>query len=257
MQTEERSGVGLLSGDLAMALDPAEFSRRAGIEPDQWQADLLRSTTPRVLLNCSRQSGKSTTVAIKNVHTALYEPGSLQLLISPAFRQSQELFRKCLDVYRNLGRPVVADAENKLTLELSNGSRIVSLPGKEQTVRSFSGVRRITCDEASRIPDDLYRAVRPMLAVSGGELIALSTPWGTRGWWYEAWESAERWERYKVPAVECPRITPEFLAEELRTVGLFWYQQEYDCVFLDAQSQAFRRADIERAFTDDLEGWDL
>ena len=67
--------------------------------------------------------------------------------------------------------------------------------------------------------DELYMAVRPMLAVSGGRLVAMSTPFGTRGWWYEAWESSEPWERYEVPATMCPRISAEFLEEERRSMG--------------------------------------
>jgi hypothetical protein len=242
--------------DLAYALDPVLFSQAANIEPDPWQAQLLRSTAPRVLLNCSRQSGKSTTVATIAVHGALYDPGCLALLLSPTLRQSSELFKKCLAVYRGLGRPVAAEAETALTLELENGSRIVSLPGKEGSIRGYSGVRLLIVDEASRVPDDLYMSVRPMLAVSGGRLIAPSTPFGTRGWWYEAWRGREAWERYEVPADQCPRITPEFLAEEKRTLGQFWFDQEYLCKFLDAQSAAFRSVDIEAAIKE-YKTWDL
>jgi hypothetical protein len=96
-----------------------------------------------------------------------------------------------------------------------------------------------------------------MLAVSGGRLVALSTPFGTRGWWYEAWRSGEPWERYEVPAAECPRISPEFLEEERRTIGDWWFDQEYGCRFLDAQSAAFRREDIDRAFEEEVDTWTL
>jgi len=241
----------VLAGDLALALDPVLLARRAGLDPDPWQADVLRSTAPRRLLNCSRQSGKSTVAAIRAVHAALYEPGSLVLLLSPALRQSQELFRKCLDVYRALDHPEPPEAESVLRLELANGSRVVALPGKEGTIRGYSGVRRLIVDEASRVPDDLYRSVRPMLAVSGGDPDAMSTPFGTRGWWYEAWRSDEPWQRVEVPATQCPRISAAFLAEERRTLGAWWYAQEYECRFMDAADAVFRAADIQAAFTPD------
>jgi phage terminase large subunit-like protein len=95
-----------LALDLALALDPVLLARFAGLEADPWQRDLLRSTAPRVLINSSRQSGKSTTVAALAVHTALYDPGALVLLLSPSLRQSGELFKKCSGVYQALGRPV-------------------------------------------------------------------------------------------------------------------------------------------------------
>ena len=197
-----------LAADLALALDPAAMLERAGVVPDPWQAALLRSGSPRILLNAARQSGKSTTTAGVALHAALYRAGSLVLLLSPSQRQSQELFRKCLDLYAALGRPVMPAAESALRLELGNGSRLVALPGKEETVRGFSGARLLVIDEASRVADGLYYAVRPMLAVSGGRLIALSTPWGKRGWWYEAWENGgPEWQRFKVTADQCPRLS--------------------------------------------------
>jgi hypothetical protein len=118
-------------------------------------------------------------------------------------------------------------------------------------------VRLLAIDEAARVHDDLYFAIRPMLAVSGGRLVALSTPFGNRGWWYDAWESPEPWRRFRVPAEQCPRISAEFLEEERRTMGEWWFRQEYGCDFLDAESRVFASHDIERAFRDEVEVWDL
>jgi len=235
-----------------MALDPVLLAIRAGITPDPWQQEVLRSTSPRLLLNCCRQSGKSTTTAVLAVHQALYAPGSLVLLLSPSQRQSQELFRKCLHVYRAAGRPVPQEAESALRLELENGSRLVALPGKEATIRGYSGVSLLLLDEASRVDDGLYASVRPMLAVSGGRLVALSTPWGRRGWWYEAWQSGEAWERYEVPATECPRISPDFLAEERRVLGDLWFRSEYLCQFTDTIDQVFATDDIQAALSTEV-----
>lgn len=247
----------MLALDLASALDPVQLAREAGLEPDAWQVKFLRSEAPRVLLNCCRQSGKSTMTAFLGVHTALYDPGSLVLMLSPSLRQSQEIFRKALNFYRAVGHGIPTESESALRLELQNGSRIISLPGKEQTVRGFSGVSLLAVDEAARVSDELYYSVRPMLAVSRGRLVALSTPFGSRGWWYESWKSEEPWERYDVPATECPRISAEFLEEEQRILGEWWFAQEYECKFLDAESQAFRREDVDRAFEEEVEAWAL
>src|SRR5829696_548098 len=202
-----------LRDDLRLALDRVAFAERLGIRPDEWQEDLLRSSSDRVLLNCSRQSGKSTISAIIALHRALYHPGSLVLALAPALRQSQELFGKIAAFYRDLGRPVAPQGERKLSLELENGSRIITLPGSEKTIRGFSGVGLLLVDEAARVDDELYFAVRPMLAVSGGSLMMLTTPAGRRGVFFEEWSegSGAGWERYEVPARECPRISEEFL----------------------------------------------
>lgn len=243
--------------DLAVALDPVAFARAAGIEPDPWQAKVLRSQGPRLLLCCSRQSGKSLTVALLATWVACFQPDSLILMLSPSQRQSGELFKKCAAIYRDLGKPVPAEAETALHLSLENGSRIASLPGKEGTVRGFSGVRLLIVDEAAWVPDDLYAAVRPMLAASQGRLIGLSTPHGTRGWYWESWRGQEPWERYEVPASMVARISPSFLEEELRTMGPWWFAQEYECKFLDAETQPFSSESIDRAFEEEVETWSL
>ena len=241
-----------LAADLAAALDPVALSRRAGIEPDDWQARVLRSQAPRLLLNCSRQLGKSTTVATLATWKALYDPG-LILLLSPGERQSKELFRKCLDVWRILGRPVPAEAENALTLELANGARVVALPGSEATIRGYSGAKLLLIDEASRVPDSMMAAVRPMVAVSGGRILALSTPFGARGWWWEAWtQGGDSWERYEIPAGMCPRISPEFLEEERRALGPLFFAQEFACAFIDSVNALFSGADIDAMLSDDI-----
>jgi hypothetical protein len=76
--------------------------------------------------------------------------------------------------------------DSSLQLHLDNGSRIIGLPASEGKVRVYSSVALLVIDEASRVGDGLYRAMRPMLAVSRGRLLALSTPFGKRGWFYEA-----------------------------------------------------------------------
>jgi hypothetical protein len=222
--------------DQTMADDPISLSRAAGIDPDPWQADLLCSDERRIMLNCSRQSGKSTTAATLAVHTSIYRPGSLVILLAPALRQSSELFKKSAGVYRDLGRPVPVASETALTLTLANGSRLVALPGTEATVRGFSGAGLLIVDEASRVPDALYYAVRPMLAVSGGRLILMSTPFGKRGFFFHEWTTGgPSWRRFKVPATQCPRISPEFLAEERDAMPAARFDEEYMCQFGDAE----------------------
>jgi hypothetical protein len=205
-------------------------------------------------LLCSRQSGKSQTAAALALQAALLEPPSLVLLLSPTLRQSGELFRdKVKRLYYSLGRPVPTVQESALTMELANGSRIVSLPGDEGTVRGYSGVALLVIDEAALVPDGLYCTVRPMLAVSGGRLVALSTPWGRRGWFYEEWRSTHPWQRARITAQQCPRISKAFLDEEREALGSRWFAQEYECSFEDVIGQLFRQEDIDAAMQCDAE----
>jgi hypothetical protein len=241
-----------LRDDLRLALNRVSFAEKLGIVPDEWQENFLQSSADRVLLNCSRQSGKSTMSAVIALHRALYHPGSLVLCLAPALRQSQELFGKIAGFYRDLGRPVAPQGERKLSLELENDSRIITLPGSEKTIRGFSGASLLLVDEASRVDDGLYYAIRPMLAVSGGSLMMLSTPYGKRGVFYEEWIGGAGWERYEVPASQCPRISEAFLEEERQALPPWVYRQEYECSFEETEDQVFTTDMIERAVTPEV-----
>lgn len=225
----------MLAVDLARALDPVTFAvDELGFRPDPWQERTLRWTGKRLILNCTRQAGKSTVASVLGDHQAIYYPDSLVLLISPSLRQSSELFRKVTTFLDLLAVKPRLLEDNKLSCQLENGSRIVSLPSKEGTIRGFDGASLIIFDEDSRVPDDLYRAVRPMLAVSGGRLILMSTPFGKRGHFHAEWTNGgEVWERVEINAEDCPRITPEFLAEERKSMPESWYLQEYFCKFVE------------------------
>lgn len=223
----------------ALFANPSLILEAQGFTPDPWQRELLLSRDPYLLLNCSRQTGKSTTVAALALYQLLIAHDSLVLLAAPSERQSRELFRKVIDAYQALGQPVPAIKLNQTELELETGARLVALPGREETIRSFSGVDLLILDEASRVPDALYRSVRPMLAVSQGRLVALSTPFGQRGWFYEEWTGPGPWKRVHIPWSMCPRITPDFIAEETRALGQAWVDQEYNGLFTTMEGLVF------------------
>jgi hypothetical protein len=227
---------------------------RLGIVPDEAQSRVLCSTSKRGILNCTRQWGKSTITAAKAVHHAWTHSGSLTLVVSPSARQSGEFVRKAAEFARRLGVTARGDGDNEISLEFSNGARIVGLPGNEATARGFSAVSLLLVDEASRVSDDLYRAIRPMLAVSGGSLWLMSTPFGKRGFFWETWEhGAGEWDRIRVPATECSRIPAAFLDEERETMGDQWFRQEYLCEFVDTVSGVFDRDLVEGAISREFE----
>src|SRR5207253_3707587 len=169
-------------------LDAVVFAREAlAIESDDTQAKILRRPARRVLLNCTRQWGKSTIAAVKAVHRAYFEPGSLTVVLSPSSRQSAEFIRKASGFARKLEVTPRGDGDNEISLLFPNDARIVGLPGSECTVRGFSAVSLMVIDEAARVDEELYKSVTPMLAVGDGDLWLLSTPWGRRGLFWEAW----------------------------------------------------------------------
>lgn len=234
-------------------MDPVDFARvRLGFEPDARQAGVLRSRARRGILNCTRQWGKSTVAAAKAVHRAITQPPSLVLVASPSERQSAELVLKASEMMRHAGIPPRGANHHPVSLLFPNGSRIIGLPGNEGTIRGFSAASMILIDEASRVEDAMYKALRPMLAVKRGDLWLMSTPFGRRGFFYEAWElGGDIWTRISVKATECPRIDAGFLEQE-RSMGTDYFRQEYMCEFVDNGQTVFGRELVEAALDDSV-----
>jgi hypothetical protein len=266
----------------------------AGMTPDPWQAELLRSSNQETLVLCSRQVGKTAVATAEALRTAILEWPGLVLVVTPSERQSAEFMEHVRRLYAALRNPVrlapgspiplkqkigtdgardvayyavpAKVRETVLQLHLDNGSQIIGLPSSDATIRGYSGVNLLILDEAARIPDGLYNAVRPMLSVSKGRKIALSTPFGKRGWFYEQWTEGPTWSgrpgeygwrRVQIKATECQRLSPEFLANERAQIGERWFQQEYMCGWSELIGSVFRQEDIDRAFDNDLEPLDL
>jgi hypothetical protein len=235
--------------------DPVGWAERiAGLSLDPWQREVLLSVAPRLLLNATRQSGKSTAAALKAAWTVLQ--GGLAVVVSPSLRQSGFLFRK---LTRHL---IASDAsfrrETLTEVELVSGGLAVSLPGDRPamlrglSLRHESGPAVLIVDEASRVRDELWATVSPMLAAApAAQQILLSTPAGASGEFHRAWTSTEDWGRVQITADQCPRISAAHLAAERIRLGDALYQQEYFGAFVSAPGSVFDAAVLAHMFGDD------
>lgn len=248
-----------MADDLAYSLDPTLWSKEVlGYHPDPWQAKLLRSRSKNIILNCSRQSGKSTTCAALGLHESIYRHPSFGLVIAPSLDQSAELRMKFDEFRGAVEMPSdYIDTDTKLAIKFKNGNRFIARPGSEKTSRSFSAVTLLLEEEASKVSDDLFNSVRPMLAVSKGRHILMSTPFGQTGHFWVVWDEQRAfWEWYEIPAEMCPRLSKEFLEWEKKINP--WFEQEYHCKFISAEDQFFNNDLIQRMSTDEVEPlWEI
>jgi predicted phage terminase large subunit-like protein len=95
-------------------------------------------------------------------------------------------------------------------------------------------------DEAAQVDEELYRAVLPMLIVSKGRLILLSTPYGKRGIFWHAWEMEPGWKKVKITADQCPRITKDDLDRDRLALAESVFAQEYYCEFVQGEGSIFK-----------------
>ncbi len=236
--------------------DILRFAReRLRFHPDPLQEQAL-TAGHRLLLCCSRQWGKSTVTAIRALHAAYYDPRAFVLIASPSLRQSRILLRIIREFACLLGlRKLCGDGDNPASLQFPRGGRIVALPGRPDTVVGFSGVSLLIFDEAARVPDELFEALNPVLAVSGGHLWALSTPKGQRGFFWRLVTrpaAGDNWLRIQAPATECSRISAEFLTAQRRDLPDRKFRQEYLCEFLEPEGAVFSAAALANLLTDDV-----
>lgn len=243
-----------MNRDLKYSLFPDIWCEEVlGFIPDDWQKELLLSPGNRFLLNCSRQAGKSTISAAISLNRALFFPGSLILLVSPTERQSKELLKKIKDFLKLIPDIPPLPEDNKLSLEFFNGSRIIALPGNNPgNIRGYSAPALVIEDEAAQCSDELYTAILPMLAISDGKLMLLSTPYGRRGHYFEAWNNdpADAWTRVQIDAYSCSRISDEFLQEQRLKMSEWQFKQEYLTEFADTIDSIFSYEVIQNAMAD-------
>lgn len=236
--------------------DPVRFARQwLGFEPDEKQAIVLDPTIRRGLLNCTRQWGKSTIMAVKALHLACTQPGSNVVVLSPTEAQAGTFFEVVREFAVTLGIPPKGDGVHRHAVRLPNGSRVVGIGGRSKR-RGLRKVALLLVDEAAEVPEAAYKAIRPVLATvgkSGGALWLLSTPEGRQGFFWNAWENeGDRWFRMSVTAEECDRISKDFLQEEREVMGELLFRQEYMCEFLDTADALFSSADLEASIDRDV-----
>jgi Terminase large subunit, T4likevirus-type, N-terminal len=215
--------------EIAYRLDPALWVRDfLGVTPTAWQAQFLRAPRGASIIGLtSRQVGKTTTAAWAMAHTAIFQPGSLSVVACPAQRQSAEAVRKVKEVLLKCGVKIVVD--NVYGLELENGSRVLALPGSDDSIRGYTVDGWIIADEAARLSPELISALRPMRARQPKTRLAmLSTAWSRTDPFWSAWESSGDWIRIKATVDEHPTLfAPEFLEQERTNLGEDGYKREY------------------------------
>jgi hypothetical protein len=159
-------------------------------------------------------------------HTALYSPGFLSVVASAAQRQSAELVRRVREIGEIAGAKF--EKENVYGIEFDNGSRVLALPGSDDSIRGLTVDGWIVADEAARLSEHLISALRPMRARKPHARFAmLSTAWSRTDPFWNAWTSDDpSWIKLKATA-DTMDYDPVFLAQERAALGESKFQREY------------------------------
>lgn len=240
--------------DTAEVPDPVDWIRdNQSVEPDPWQCDMLHDPSKRITMTCGRQVGKTTAVAWKASHHARFTPRAKVVLLSRTERQSKLLMRNVRKTLHSAGTRLIRDTT--FELELPGDRLVVAFPGSASNIRGEDAVTLLIIDESSFVLDELWYAVEPMVSVSGGQIILLSSAFITDGFFYKiVTGDNEQWSHYKVTAYDCPRHDPDELDAKRDELPERVFRAEYLAEFVDIEDAAFTSEQIEAAFTDDVDG---
>lgn len=267
--------------EIAFGLSIPLYLKSLGFSIFEWQEKVLWDRSPRIVINGARQSGKSTIISAKACHRAKYKPGSLTIVLAPTQKQSWEDMEKInsfLSQDRNFPKVL---HNNKEELKLANGSRILVLTASDDAARGFSNPDLVIFDEASRIDDSVFNAVRPMMTNNlKSQMVEISTPNGKKGFFYRHFNTTS-WSRYNIVSSFVPShdelgyptlidvtnednvtedginyfVSPRHknFQEQLSAFEEFqWderqYRQEYCTEFVDSEDQVFSQETLDTLF---------
>ena len=238
----------LTASPLAWAVDAVRLDGQPFRAYD-YQGSILTDRNPRQLILKSRQVGVTLAIAIREAHAAIFQPGSLALIVSKDQRAAADVLGRIYAIFDELDEPPELVRQNTLEAVLVNGARIVSQPATSKAGRGLTATS-VVLDEAAFMEHDarIYRAVSPTLS-RGGRIVVASTPNGTTNLFYRLWSDLEggAWSKHRIHWSSCPAFDEAWYKrtrENYQSMEQDW-QSEYECDFVESGGAIFRAEDID------------
>ncbi len=237
-----------------LATSPVTFAEKVlSVKPFPYQASLLEDRSKRIVACMGRQTGKTTTIAMKALFFTEENPNVTVLITSPSLRQSMIMFDRITSfVYLTAFLRNKVVRATRTVIQFENGSRIIALPCSENLLRGYTAHMCIM-DEAAFMPEEVItQIIFPMLSTTDGYAVFLSTPWGKDHIFYRAFMNPA-YSVHRVKSDECPLIKSEFLEEMRANMTREAYLMEYEAEFVEALNSFFPQDLIRQAIDPNLE----
>jgi hypothetical protein len=219
-------------------------------EADPFQAEILTAPETRLMVLAPRQVGKTAAAAVRAAWEAINSENSLILLASASGRQSGQILAKTRVILSELGEDLLPPPPQSTGFTLANGTSVLAVPDSPETIRGYSAPKLIIVDEAAFATKELFTALDPMMTVSGGTIMLLSTPNGQTGYFYDQWHAKEGpWRRIQTTLEACPRINKEAIEQIKKTMSKEEFQSEFECKFVP-NGEGFISREVYRACLD-------
>lgn len=229
-----------------------------------YQKKVILDNSKVKILNFSRQIGKSWTAAYLATQKCLMKQNGLVIYLSTGQRAADESLKTC----KKFGDAIKVLSDGKITynstascITYSNGSRIMTLPGKPESCRGWT-VDLLVCDEMAfwQQPDECWQAIVPALLnkIAGGdkEIIICSTPLGKNSLFFDLCQRAKvenDWKYFEVSIHDAIKDGLNVDLEQLHKLipDPIQFSIEFECSFADS-SNDFLSPNLLQFYNDDV-----
>jgi len=225
---------------------------------DDWQKEYINAPPEQnCFLLCGRQVGKTTAMSIKAVELCVnhFKQGENILICSITEKQAYRMLAKALSYAETkYYTKIDYEKENRPTMHriiFKNGTGIYCFAAGE-TGEGLRGdtIKKLMIDEGSRMSEEFFISVEPMLSITRGSMDIASTPFGktypdgSEKYFYKC-SKDKSFKPFYVSAEDCPRHAKEWLLSQKEKMTKLAYAQEYLAIFTD---------ELKRLISDELIG---
>jgi len=226
--------------------NPILFAEKfLNFKPLTYQKRLLQDSSKRISVRWCRQSGKTTTFAVKMLWFATTHPYTTTVVIAPSLRQSRNVRDKLDPLLLAVPNPIRNLMFKKIQREqvfLRNGSKILFFPNSPDLIRGVTA-DMIFVDEFAFFREDRYllnNVLQPMLSTrerfGTGYLYIASTPTNKNTMFYRVCQPEAGFSNHHVSWREVVKeglISEAFIEQQKQLTLPSEFQMEYEAEFVE------------------------
>lgn len=206
------------------------------------------------ILDCGRRWGKTQCAIAEGIRLSLKKPKQRGWIVAPTYPLSQEDWRTLKEITPQ--KLIINEFKAERKFVFINKSEIDFRSADNESAMRGAGLDFVILDEAARIKEDSWNALRPALSDKRGKGIFISTPKG-KNWFYRLYllgkQKKEEYESWHFPANTNPYFPEDEWIEAKNNYPADWFSQEYEAEFLDDIAAVFRK--LRDKISGELEGY--
>lgn len=214
--------------------DPVKFAREViGMEPDEWQCELLQSVADPKIRRVSCRSGhgvgKSSAVAMAAIWHVLMRVPSKTVVTAPT---SAQLFDACFAEMKNIAKrlkppfnELLEIKSDRIELKSAPESTFISCrTSRQEQPEALAGVHSpstlLLADESSGIPESVFEAASGSMSGIHSTTVLTGNPTRNTGFFYDTHNRLkENWHTMHVSCVDSNRVSEDFINDMKNRYG--------------------------------------